>query len=79
MSAHLAISAHDEVARCGCGRRYSRIEWTLLPYRGIQEAPAGADPVSEPAFKLELRDCVSVVLRAGKIQPCNSTISVEVR
>lgn len=61
---HLYIAP---VARCGCGRSYSRREWLHLEFKGFQEAPAGNDPVAEPAFTLELRDC-----------PCGSTISAEV-
>lgn len=55
------------VARCGCGRSYSKREWLALVFRGLQDAPAGDDPVAEPGFTLELRDCA-----------CGSTISVEV-
>jgi len=38
----------EVIKTCACGLKYTRDEWELLPYRGVQETPDE---------NLELRDC----------------------
>lgn len=51
---------------CSCGKSYDKAAWQKLPKVGDQKVPAGDDPVKEPAYVLELRNC-----------SCKSTIAFE--
>lgn len=51
-----ALSVH----RCSCGKTYTRASWANLPPAAgglYMHVPAGEDPVAEPAYTLECRNC----------------------
>lgn len=42
--------------------------WATLAKVGVQHVPAGEDPIAEPAYTIELRNCA-----------CGSTLCKEIR
>jgi hypothetical protein len=43
-----------------CGREYTQAEWLALHDKGSTAIPAGDDPATEPAYRLNYRDCVEL-------------------
>ena len=63
----MEASLSNAVAECSCGKSYTQEQWDELKVLGPMDVPAGDNPMLEPAYGLELRNCI-----------CGSTLAVEV-
>ena len=55
------------IKKCNCcGKSYTKQQWGQLRYVDVTKVPAGLDPIAEPAYELEQRNC-----------SCNSTLGLE--
>ena len=43
--------------------------WLALPEKGSQPVPAGDDPLTEPAYRLDMRDCPEPGCRGTMAHP----------
>ena len=52
-----------------CGKHYTLAMWLALPEKGSQPVPAGDDPLTEPAYRLDMRDCPEPGCRGTMAHP----------